>query len=238
LPGKPLIDICGKTLIHRVWERVAEVLPAERIFIATDDARIIEEGNRIGAQTLLTDTAHINGTTRCLEAAKRVEKRGLSFRFVLNIQGDEPLLEKEQIISLTDTCLKPDVAFATLVMPVVRKEDLENESEVFVAFSKQNKALYFSRAVIPAVRGLDKKEWFGKRAFYKHIGLYAYTLEVLEAFAALPCGDLEQSESLEQLRWLEAGGSIHIGITHHDSIPVDTPEDLERVRKMIGGANI
>ena len=229
LPGKPLADILGKPMIQWVYEKATQALA--EVVVATDDERVMAAVQQFGGKVVMTGD-HPNGTSRCLEALNLYEKQtGQTFDGVINIQGDEPLLEPSQLAELAQAMA--DAPFATLVMPVVNPEDLLNESEVFVVFDAHKRALYFSRAVIPTLRGQPRDRWFGQIPFYKHIGLYGYTRAALEKFITLPSSLLETSESLEQNRWLEAGETLRVGITHHDSIPVDTPADLERVVKLL-----
>jgi 3-deoxy-manno-octulosonate cytidylyltransferase (CMP-KDO synthetase) len=230
LPGKPLADIGGKPMIQWVYEKAASVL--EEVVVATDDPRVLDAVQAFGGKSVMTRPDHANGTLRCLEALELWQAQtGKTFAAVVNIQGDEPLMDPGQIAELVQAL--EGTSFATLVMPVVNPEDLHSNSEVFVVFDQHRRALYFSRAVIPVVRGVDREDWMKHTTFYKHIGLYAYTPEALRRFTQLPASALETTESLEQNRWLEAGETIRVGLTHHDSIPVDTPEDLERVRKLM-----
>jgi 3-deoxy-manno-octulosonate cytidylyltransferase (CMP-KDO synthetase) len=230
LPGKPLADIAGKPMIQWVYEKTASALP--HVVVATDDQRVLEAVRGFGGNAVMTRADHANGTLRCLEALEQWQiTSGKTYRAVVNVQGDEPLMDPQQIATLVQAL--EGVSFATLAMPVINPEDLTNNSEVFVVFDKHMRALYFSRAVIPVVRGVDRSAWMQHTTFYKHIGLYAYTPEALKQFTQLPPSALETTESLEQNRWLEAGEFIRVGITHHDSIPVDTPEDLERVRNLM-----
>jgi 3-deoxy-manno-octulosonate cytidylyltransferase (CMP-KDO synthetase) len=143
------------------------------------------------------------------------------------------MIDPEQLTTLQHCFDDASTELATLVIPVTDPVDLENDSEVFVTFDKDMKALYFSRAVIPVVHGIPRKEWMHHNTFYKHLGLYAYTANALKSFAELSPSSLEKMEKLEQNRWLENGGKIKIGVTTHQSIPVDTMEDLERIRKII-----
>jgi len=232
LEGKPLADIHGKTMIQWVYEKAAKALPD--LVVATDDDRIFKAVISFGGNAVMTSADHNTGTNRCLEALRKVSKQGgTNFDTVLNIQGDEPMLEPEQLLTLMDCFKNPATELATLVIPVTDSYDLENNSEVFVTFDKNMKALYFSRAVIPVVHTVPKGEWMGKTTFFKHVGLYGYTAKALEEFASLPQSHLETTEKLEQNRWLENGGVITVGVTHHQSVPVDTPEDLERVRQLL-----
>ncbi|NLR89982.1 MULTISPECIES: 3-deoxy-manno-octulosonate cytidylyltransferase [Flammeovirga] len=231
LEGKPLADICGKPMIQHVYERAKAAL--DDVYIATDDKRIVEAVESFGGKVIMTSADHENGTTRCLEALELVNKQtDGQFDAVVNIQGDEPLLEPSTLTELVNS-FDEETNFATLVTPVVHAEDLENESEVFVTFDHNKNALYFSRAVIPTVRGKKRKDWMQYTTFYKHLGLYAYTNDALKKFSSLAPTTLEKLESLEQLRWIEHGYQIKVGITEHDSIPVDTKEDLERVRNIM-----
>ncbi len=234
LEGKPLVDICGKTMIQRVYEQSRKVL--SHVVVATDDERIENAVKAFGGEVVMTSKAHTTGTNRCLEAYEIVqEKSDLNFDAVINIQGDEPLLEPEQIRCLVSCFDDPKTELATLVMPVANEGDLFNESEVFVVFDKNKRALYFSRSVIPHIRGVHKTKWLQHHAFYKHLGMYGFTTSSLKAFAEMEQTKLELTESLEQNRWLENGGVIKIEITQHDSIPVDTIDDLEKVRRIISG---
>ncbi len=232
LPGKPLVDIAGKTMIRRVYEQTSKVL--SEVYVATDDDRIEKEVLSFGGKVVRTAVDHENGTSRCLEAAQLVKtKFGVSFDVIINIQGDEPMLHPGQLQDMLQSFEEKKHKFSTLIIPVSNPTDLENEGEVFVVCNKKSEALYFSRAVIPFLRGVPKTEWLQHQTYYKHLGLYAYTLEALEEFASMEVSALEKSECLEQLRWLENGNTINVAITSFDSYPVDTVEDLEKIRKMI-----
>ena len=232
LEGKPLADINGKPMIQWVYEKARRAL--NDVYVATDDERIYTAVEAFGGKAVMTSENHTTGTNRCLEALQIISRQtGSAFDVVINIQGDEPMMDPAQIDILKSCFDDPETELATLVIPVEDASDLDNDSEVFVTFDKNMRALYFSRAVIPVVHTVPRSRWMQHATFYKHIGLYAYTAAALERFASLPQSTLEKLEKLEQLRWLENGGTIKIGITEHQSIPVDTPEDLERIRKMI-----
>lgn len=232
LEGKPLADICGKPMIQHVYERASKVI--NEVFIATDDVRIENAVKSFGGNVVMTSAKHNSGTNRCLEAYEIIQSNSnKKFDVVINVQGDEPMLEPQQILELMNCFENPKTEFATLVIKVVDEANLFNKSEVFVTFDVNKKALYFSRAVIPEIKGVDKSEWMSKTTFHKHLGLYAYTPGALKQFANLPQSNLEITEGLEQNRWIENGYPLHIAITEHDSIPVDTPEDLEKIRKIM-----
>ncbi|MCG8309804.1 MAG: 3-deoxy-manno-octulosonate cytidylyltransferase [Cytophagales bacterium] len=232
LEGKPLADINGKPMIRWVYEKAQTAM--EDVYVATDDRRIFNAVEGFGGKAVMTSKEHATGTNRCLEAFEVIAgKFGRDFDVIVNIQGDEPMMNPEQIQILKDCFDDKNTELATLVIPVTDATDLVNESEVFVTFNKNMYALYFSRAVIPVVYGVEKKDWMKFNLYYKHLGLYAFTSDALQKFANLQQSNLEKMEKLEQNRWLENGGSIKIGITEHQSIPVDTYEDLERIRKII-----
>jgi len=232
LEGKPLADINGKSMIQWVYEKVK--LEMDVVYVATDDMRIKNAVEKFGGLAVMTSAEHTTGTNRCLEALEIIQDElNTKFDVVVNVQGDEPMINPEQIKTLINCFDDTSTELATLVIPVADAEDLENDSEVFVTFDVNMRALYFSRAVIPVVHGIDKHEWMNHTTFYKHLGLYAYTSMALQSFANLPQSKIEKLEKLEQNRWLENGGTIKIGITQHQSIPVDTIEDLERIRKII-----
>lgn len=230
--GKPLADINGKSMIRRVYENGLKSI--QDLYVATDDLRIVEEVERFGGKAIMTSDQHNTGTSRCLQAFETIAKRsGKKYDVIINIQGDEPLLDPEQLETLKNLFTDDYIMMGTLVTPVKDAHDLDNESEVFVVFDKNKNALYFSRSVIPYLKGVTRERWIIDHTFYKHVGMYAYTPEALEIFASLPPSGLETAEGLEQNRWLEHGYSIKIGITHHPGFCVDTPEDLERVRALI-----
>ncbi len=239
LEGKPLLDICGKPMIQYVYEQAKKIL--SHVVVATDDKRIVKAVQDFGGEVVMTSTDHNTGTNRCLEAFRVYTKRkDLKFDVVVNIQGDEPLLDPEQIrllIScfydeLTDFYDK-ETEMATLVIPVKETDHTFVESGVFVVIDRHKNALYFSRSVIPFIRDSDKSEWQTKHTFYKHVGMYAFTPQTLNEFASLQQTTLEVAESLEQNRWLENGKKIKVEITESETIGVDTQEDLEKVRKII-----
>lgn len=232
LEGKPLADIEGKTMIQRVYEQASKAIAD--VYIATDDERIKEAVESFGGKAVMTSSNHNTGTNRCLEAFEMVSSNThKKFDIVLNIQGDEPLLVPEQLEELMGCFSDSRTEMATLITPVIRMEDLFNESEVFVVFNKDQFALYFSREVIPHIHGMHKTKWLENNTYHKHLGLYGYTAKALKTFAKLPQTNLELTESLEQNRWIENGGNIKLAVTKHDSIPVDTIDDLERVRKIV-----
>jgi 3-deoxy-manno-octulosonate cytidylyltransferase (CMP-KDO synthetase) len=232
LPGKPLVDIGGKTMIQRVYEQASKAL--DTVIVATDDKRIQKEVLGFGGVVIMTGPHHQTGTNRCLEAYEIfVELSKKSFDYVINIQGDEPLLDPEQLKSLITCFDDPSTEMATLVKPIEADSNILLGNEVFVVKNKNNKALYFSRSVIPFVRSFEKEEWTKNHTFYKHIGMYGFKVDALKTFAAMSCTALELAESLEQNRWLENGGSISVAVTELECISVDTPADLEQVRAML-----
>jgi 3-deoxy-manno-octulosonate cytidylyltransferase (CMP-KDO synthetase) len=233
LEGKPLIDIAGKPMIQWVYERAHEVL--DTVYVATDDERIEAAVADFGGQVVLTSKDHPTGTNRCLEAYNKIKHQyDEPFDVIINIQGDEPLLHVNQLRDVMNCFNDSKTDLATLVIPVDNNDDLNNESEVFVTFDKNMMALYFSRSVIPYIKGVARERWLENNTFYKHLGLYAYTPEALQEFAGLQQSNLELVEGLEQNRWLENGHKIKIAITEHQSIPVDTLDDLVRIRKVMG----
>ena len=232
LEGKPLLDIHGKSMIRRVYERA--MISIDDLYVATDDQRIVEEVESFNGNTIMTSSHHNSGTNRCLEAYEKIsQSTGKTYDVIINIQGDEPLLDPQQLDALQALFTDEYIMMGTLVAPVENPLDLDNESEAFVVFDKNKNALYFSRSVIPYVKGVSRVQWFDNHTFYKHVGMYAYTPEALEIFASLPISKLETVEGLEQNRWLENGYSIKVGITDRPGICVDTPEDLERIRGII-----
>jgi len=231
LEGKPLLDICGKPMIQRVYEQASQIL--KYVVVATDDARIEKVVKDFGGNVVMTSPAHNTGTNRCLEAYEIfASSSDINFEVIVNIQGDEPLLEPDQIGLLTSCFSDKSTELATLINPVSEKEDLFNGG-VYVVVDKYKNALYFSRSVIPFVRDEDKSNWPIKHTFYKHVGMYAFTPKALLEFANQEQTTLEIAESLEQNRWLENGKKIKVEISNYQTIPVDTITDLENVRAIM-----
>jgi len=232
LQGKPLKDICGKTMIQRVYEQAIQAL--EHVYIATDDSRIEAEVNSFGGNVIMTSTEHTTGTNRCVEAYNIVQKElKIDFDAIINIQGDEPLLEPEILISLANCFNDSSTEMATLIRPVHDKKELLSTSDIWVVIDKNDNALYFSRETIPHFRGAHKDDWIEHHAYYKHIGMYGFTPKAIKQFASMNQTNLEKAESLEQLRWLENGGKIKVAHTAHHAISVDTQEDLDEVIEII-----
>lgn len=233
-PAKPLAMLGGKTVIQRVYEQVAGVL--DDTCIATDDERIETAVKAFGGKVVMTSTHHNSGTDRCYEAYTRI---GSEFDVVVNIQGDEPFIQASQLQALKACFDDPSTQIATLVKPFTSDNDfetLENINSPKVVLDKNRNALYFSRSVIPYQRNAGKKDWLKNHVYYKHIGLYAYRTEVLKEITSLSQSPLELAESLEQLRWLENGYTIKAGITHVETIGIDTPQDLERAEEFLKNA--
>lgn len=221
-PGKPLAVIKGKTMIRRVCEQ-AWKSKLDAVVVATDDVRIADEVMSFGGQYVLTDPNHRSGTDRCREALDLIENQ---YDAVVNIQGDEPFIDPKQINLLVDLVSREDTQLASLAKRIEDEEDLFSPNAVKVVMDKDGKALYFSRNPIPFMRNLELAEWLKKGVFYQHIGIYAYKAETLRQVAQMQPSPLELSESLEQLRWLENGLSIHMAITASENVSIDTPEDL------------
>jgi 3-deoxy-manno-octulosonate cytidylyltransferase (CMP-KDO synthetase) len=230
-PGKPLADINGKPMIQKVYEQALQAL--EHVYVATDDKRIEDAVKSFGGKVIMTSTNHQSGTDRIAEAANIItEKLKLNFDVVINIQGDEPFIQPEQINSLKSCFNNPSTEIATLIKKITNTDEIFDPNKVKVVTAKDNRALYFSRSPIPFVRGENQEEWLNKNSFFKHIGMYAYRFDSLMKVTKLEQSELELSESLEQLRWLENGYWIQTEITEHESIGIDTPEDLMRVKEM------
>lgn len=230
-PGKPLAMLGGKTVIQRVYEQVSGVL--DETCVATDDERIEAAVRAFGGKVVMTSAQHKSGTDRCYEAYTKV---GQGFDVVVNVQGDEPFIHPSQLQAVKDCFADTATQIATLVKPFTKEngwEALANVNSPKVVVDKDMYALYFSRSVIPYMRNEDKANWLERHVYYKHIGLYAYRAEVLKAITALPQSPLELAESLEQLRWLENGFKVRVGVTELETIGIDTPQDLERAEKFL-----
>ena len=242
-PGKPLADIAGKPMIQRVYEQAQKAL--DRVLVATDDKRIFDCVKAFGGEVVMTSVDHTCGTDRVYEAYTIYRNEHFAHLsdeeiVVENIQGDEPFIEAEQIQSLLD-CFPTEIA--TLVHPFSPNdtwEDLQNPNYVKVAIARDGqsgdaigRALYFSRSVIPHLRGLKSDEYVRQGQHFRHIGMYAYRADILKKITQLAPSPLEKLECLEQLRWLENGLTIQVALTHHASIGIDTPEDLQHALQFI-----
>jgi len=229
-PGKPLVDIGGKTMIQRVYDQVSKVL--DDVYVATDDKRIFDKVRSFGGKVIMTSDAHRSGTDRCYEAFTKLDDW---FDVVINVQGDEPFIQPEQIEALKNCFADDETQIATLVKKITDKDGVEvlfNPNSPKVVIDKQNNALYFSRSPMPYKRGSDEKNWMAEHDYYKHVGVYAYRSEVLSQIVQMPPSKLELAESLEQLRWLENGLKIKAGFTDVETVGIDTPEDLEKIKGM------
>ena len=231
-PGKPLAMIGNKTMIQRVWEQSCKSL--DQVYVATDDERIFNAVKEFGGLPVMTSGTHKSGTDRCAEAAEIIiSTTDIKIDIVINIQGDEPFIRPEQIDSLKSCFSDNSVQIATLVRNVKQGEDLFNPNHPKVILDSEKNAIYFSRAVIPYIRGSEPSDWVNKFSYLKHIGLYAYRFETLKKITRLHEGSLERAESLEQNRWLENGFKIRTSVTEWESIGIDTPEDLEKARLLL-----
>ena len=221
--GKPLALINGKMMIQRVYEQAKKADKLAEVVVATDDQRIFDAVVDFGGKAVMTSTNHKSGTDRCCEV---VNKIGTDFDAVINIQGDEPYINPLQINQIAELISDKDTPLASLCKPIHDEDELKSPNAVKVVFDKNGKALYFSRFAIPYLR--SKVE----RTFYKHIGIYAYKCYVLKEVAALPQSGLELAESLEQLRWLENGYTVRMGVTEFESFSVDVPDDIVKIEKI------
>lgn len=227
-PGKPLAILGGKTVIERVYTQVADAL--DDAYVATDDTRIFDTVTGFGGKVVMTRTDHKSGTDRIEEA---VEKIGGQWDVVVNVQGDEPFIQRSQIDTLCRCFDDDDTQIATLGKPFDSMEAVDNPNSPKIVTDLRGYALYFSRSVIPYVRGAEHDIWMGHYPYLKHLGIYAYRREVLEAVTRLPQSPLELAESLEQLRWLQHGYKIKVGTTDVETIGIDTPDDLARAEAFL-----
>lgn len=228
--GKPLALINGKLMIQRVYEQTKKADKLSEVVVATDDERIFNAVLGFGGKAVMTSTNHKSGTDRCCEV---VEKIGEGFDAVINIQGDEPYINPLQINQIAELISDKDTPLASLCKPIRDYDELMSHNAVKVVFDKDGKAMYFSRYAIPFMRNENNdKIWLDERTFYKHIGIYAYKTNVLKEVAALPQSGLELAESLEQLRWLENGYTVRMGVTEFESYSVDVPEDIIKIEKI------
>ena len=228
-PGKPLANLGGKPVIQHVYEKVSSVV--EDTWVATDDQRIFNTVKSFGGKAVMTRNDHKSGTDRIEEA---VEIIGGEWDVVINVQGDEPFIQISQIETVCNCFNDPSTEIATLGKPFGNDiEAISNPNSPKIVSDKRGYALYFSRSIIPFIRGQEMQEWATSYPLLKHIGLYAYRRNVLREVTQLPQGALEKAESLEQLRWLENGYRIKVGLTDIETIGIDTPEDLEKAEEYV-----
>ena len=228
-PAKVLALLNGKTVIQRVYEQVKDCF--DDLYVATDDSRIADVVTSFGGKVVMTSEDCKNGTERCFDACCNLN---IDCDVVVNVQGDEPFIQRKQIETLMSCFADERTDIATLVKPFEQTdgwERLSNPNSPKVVLDDDNFAMYFSRSVVPYLRGVEQDEWLDKHVFYKHSGVYAYRLDVLKKITSLQQTPLEKVESLEQLRWLEHGYKIKVGVTNIETIGIDTPEDLERAKE-------
>lgn len=225
--GKPLADIFGKPMVQHVYERASQVL--DTVVVATDDRRIYDAVEAFGGRVVMTSENHKTGTDRCYEALTKLAEH---YDVVINIQGDEPYIAIEQIEALKHCFDTNGTQLATLVKPFAENstyDDLLNPNTPKVVVNQMSEAVYFSRSVVPYMRGVAPDEWAQHHTYYKHIGIYAYRTDILAQITKMAQTPLEKAESLEQLRWIENGLRIKVAVTNAENISIDTPEDLQKL---------
>ncbi len=227
-PGKPLAMLGGKTVIQRVYEQATAIL--DEAYVATDDERIYQAVESFGGKAVITRADHKSGTDRLEEAATKI---GTNADVIINIQGDEPFIQTSQIETLMHLFDDPTTQIGTLGKPFESIEAINNPNSPKIVCDRRGFALYFSRSVIPYVRGAEPTTWLEHFPYLKHLGIYAYRREVLHEVTQLPQSSLEKAESLEQLRWLENGYRIRVGLTNVETVGIDTPEDLQRAEDFL-----
>lgn len=230
-PGKPLAKLGGKTVIERVYRQVSKVL--DYVYVATDSEQIFNTAISFGGNAIMTSPNHKSGTDRVEEAVNKIGKK---FDVVINIQGDEPFIHESQIKTICECFDDPQTMIATLGRPFSNNDtiaELENPNSPKIVCDNNNFAMYFSRSIIPYIRNVEKQEWLNSFNYLKHIGLYAYRRNVLSEITQLKQSSLEIAESLEQLRWLQNGYKIKVGITEIETIGIDTPEDLQKAEEFL-----
>lgn len=224
-PGKPLVDITGKVMIQRVYEQCIKCQSLDDVIVATDDERILDHIHSFGGKAVMTSPDHQSGTDRCAEVAANHP----DYDIVINIQGDEPFIDPEQITKVATCFTIADTQIATLIKRVTSTEELHNANSPKVILNKLSEAIYFSRSAIPHLRGQEPQNWLQHYSYFKHIGIYGFRSDVLQQVTRLPISSLEKAESLEQLRWIENGYRIKVAETDLETQAVDTPEDLNKL---------
>lgn len=230
-PGKPLAILGGKYVIQHVYDTVSQVI--NEVYVATDDERIYNAVISFGGKAVMTRSDHKSGTDRIEEAA---EKIATDADVIINVQGDEPFIQRSQIETVCQCFEDPNTQIATIGKPFSDMQAVENPNSPKIVVDNNGYAMYFSRSVIPFVRGVERTEWINSYSFLKHIGLYAYRRNVLNEITQLAQSSLEKAESLEQLRWLQNGYRIKVGITDVETIGIDTPKDLQRAEEYLSQA--
>ncbi len=233
-PGKPLVMINGKSMIRRVYEQSVQCDKLAKVIVATDSEAIYNHVRLFNGNVMMTSELHTSGTERCREIVEKIRLTGDDYSSVINIQGDEPFIQPEQIRLVAECLNNPLTQLATLIKKIVSQDELDSPNVVKVVTDVEGNALYFSRSVIPFIRGKNAREWLAEATFYKHIGIYGYKTTVLEEIVALPVSDLERAESLEQLRWLVNGYRVKTQVTVFESIAIDTPADLLKITNTNG----
>ena len=221
-PAKPLVDIAGKSMVETVYTQVKKSKRITHVVVATDNQQIVDHVQAFGGNVCMTSEQHQSGTDRCFEAYSMQTEH---YDYVINIQGDEPFIDPQQI-DLLAALLDGKTELATLIKVIGKEEQLFNPNVVKVVVNALGEALYFSRSTIPHLRNTEQSQWLANHIFYKHIGMYAYRTDILERITKLSVSSLEKAESLEQLRWLENGFKIKTAVTEIETMGIDTPEDL------------
>jgi 3-deoxy-manno-octulosonate cytidylyltransferase (CMP-KDO synthetase) len=222
-PGKPLIDLAGKSMIQRVYEQAKKSKLLSDVIVATDDERIFNHVEKFGGKAMMTSSSHQSGTDRCAEI---LEKLNSDFHAVINIQGDEPFINPDQIDLLAKCFDDYKTELATLINRTEDSSLIQNPNRIKVVIDKNNQALYFSRSAIPFMKEIPTSDWAKHHPYFLHIGIYGYRSDILKSITKLPVSSLEKTESLEQLRWLENGYRIKVAETNFESYSIDSPEDV------------
>jgi len=227
-PGKPLVDIAGKSMIQRVYEQAKKCAQLSEVIVATDDDRIFKHVHNFGGKAVMTSSTHQSGTDRCAEVAEKYPE----YDVIINIQGDEPYIHPEQISKLIGCFNDTDTQLATLIKKVSNEQELHNTNSPKVIINKNLEAIYFSRSPLPHIRGQEVKNWLQHFTYFKHIGIYGYRTDILKQITKLPVSPLEKAESLEQLRWVENGYKIKVAETEIETVAIDTPDDLKKLSEL------
>jgi 3-deoxy-manno-octulosonate cytidylyltransferase (CMP-KDO synthetase) len=224
-PGKPLVDIGGKSMIQRVYEQAKKCSDLNEVVVATDDDRIFDHVIAFGGSVVMTSSDHQSGTDRCAEVALKYPDH----QVIVNIQGDEPYIDPEQISKVISCFNAQDTQLATLVKKIVSEQELFNTNSPKVILNKNSEAIYFSRSPLPHIRGQEQSNWLNHFTYFKHIGIYGYRADILQQITELAVSALEKAESLEQLRWIENGYRIKVAETELETFAIDTSDDLKRL---------